>query len=245
MSALALAGLFLAAATLYTTVGHGGASGYLAAMALVGVEPQAMRPTALTLNILASAIALARFARAGRFDWRVFYPFALASVPFAFLGGLLVLPPQLYKPAVGGLLLVAAVEIARTARRGDALDARVRPAPRPLALAAGAGIGLVSGLTGVGGGIFLSPLLLLARWAPTRTVSGVAAAFILVNSVAGLAGTTLGAGSFPPALALWIGAAATGALAGSHLGVSGLATAGIRYVLTAVLVVAGLKMILT
>ncbi|HEX8722397.1 MAG TPA: sulfite exporter TauE/SafE family protein [Pyrinomonadaceae bacterium] len=236
------AAIFLMAA-LYSSVGHAGASGYLAALALAGTPPAVMKPTALTLNILVALVATVRFYRAGYFSWRVLLPFALSSVPFAFLGGALTLPGSVYQRLVGAALLFAAFRLwMRAAARADS---GAKPAPLPAAVALGAGIGLLSGMTGVGGGIFLSPVLLLAGWAETRQASGVAAAFILVNSAAGLAGHVAGVASVPDSIYLWGAAAVAGGLVGTELGRRRLATVTLRRVLSAVLVVAGAKMILS
>ena len=230
-------------AALYSSVGHAGASGYLAAMALAGLAPAVMKPTALALNILVALIATVRFYRAGYFSWRVLLPFALSSIPFAFIGGALALPGTVYQKLVGFALLFAAFRLwMHAAARADA-DAR--PVPLPAAVALGAGIGLLSGVTGVGGGIFLSPILLLARWAETRQASGVAAAFILVNSVAGLAGHLASVRNVPDSIYLWGAAAVVGGLVGTELGRRRLATVTLRRVLSAVLVIAGVKMLLT
>ena len=241
-----LAALILLAATLYSSVGHAGASGYLAAMAVVGLAPETMRPTALALNILVATIATARYARAGLFDWRTLWPFALASVPAAFLGGTLHLPTSLYRPLVGVILLLAALELARSARRSETgeEDASRSDVPVAPALCIGAGIGLLSGLTGTGSGIFLSPVLLFLGWARTRKTSGVSAAFILLNSVAALAGTTFAVSALPPAVPLWLLAATVGALVGTQLGTRLLPVPALRYALSLVLVVAGAKLIL-
>ena len=242
-----LAALILLAAALYSSVGHAGASGYLAAMAVVGLAPETMRPTALALNILVATIATARYARAGLFDWRTLWPFALASVPAAFLGGTLHLPTNLYRPLVGVILLLAALELARSARRpetGEEEDASRSDVPLAPALCIGAGIGLLSGLTGTGGGIFLSPVLLFVGWARTRKTSGVSAAFILLNSVAALAGTTFAVSTLPSAVPLWLLAATVGALIGTQLGTRLLPVPALRYALSLVLVVAGAKLIL-
>ncbi|HEX8284381.1 MAG TPA: sulfite exporter TauE/SafE family protein [Pyrinomonadaceae bacterium] len=230
-------------AALYSSVGHAGASGYLAAMALAGLAPAVMKPTALTLNILVALVAAARFYRAGFFSWRVFLPFAASSIPFAFLGGALSLPGSVYQKLVGLALLFAAFRLWMHA--SARADAEARPVPLPAALALGAVIGLLSGITGVGGGIFLSPVLLLAGWAETRQASGVAAAFILVNSVAGLAGHLASVRMVPESIYVWGLAALAGGLVGTELGRRRLATVTLRRVLSAVLVIAGLKMLLT
>lgn len=241
---LILGGLILIAAALYSSVGHAGASGYLAAMALFGLAPETMRPAALALNILVASLGVWRYSRAGQGDFRLLVPFAVTSIPAAFIGGLIEVPPTLYRPLVGAVLLFSAFHFVRTARRSEAADAKVHRPPILLALAAGAVLGLLAGLTGTGGGIFLSPLLLIMGWAATRSASGVAAAFILVNSVAGLAGTSFSIGELPAALPLWGGAALLGGLIGTQLGTRTLPVPGIRYALALVLVIAGGKMIL-
>jgi uncharacterized membrane protein YfcA len=238
---LLLAVLFLAAAVLYGSVGHAGASGYLAAMALVGIAPAVMKPTALVLNILVSAIVTVRFARAGYVRPLAILPFLIGSVPAAFLGGALTLPANIYRPIVGGVLLVAAARFGITAGRpSQEFPPR---APWPVAVVSGAGIGLLAGLTGTGGGIFLTPLLLAAGWAGTRFAAGTSAAFILANSISGLAGNLASVGSLPPAIPLWLGAAAVGGAIGSQLGSRRMPAPWIRRALAGVLLVAGLKLI--
>jgi uncharacterized membrane protein YfcA len=238
---LGLAGLIFLAAALYSSVGHAGASGYLAAMALFGLAPAVMKPTALMLNILVAVIATTKFYRAGFFSWKLFRPLALASVPFAFIGGAVSLPGYLYKPVVGIVLLYAAYRL--IAGKGIKPDV-AHPATLPLA-ASGAGIGLLSGLTGVGGGIFLSPLLLFFGWSETRQASGMAAAFILVNSVAALLGHYSAVSHVPSEVLAWAPAAILGGWIGAQYGSKRLPAPVILKLLAAVLLVAGLKMLLT
>ncbi len=238
-----LAALIFVAALLYSAVGHGGASGYLAAMALMGISPAVMKPAALTLNILVAVIATTKYYRVGAFSWHLFWPFALASVPFAYLGGVLTLPSHIYKPLVGGVLIYAAWRSFHTAHRPTQTVGR-----RPhiaLLLPAGAGLGLLSGLTGVGGGIFLSPLLLFFRWAEVKVISGIAAAFILVNSIAGLLGAIKSVPALPAALPYWAAAAVLGGYIGAEYGSKRLGNPAIQKLLAVVLLVAGLKMIAT
>jgi uncharacterized membrane protein YfcA len=240
---LILAGTFFVAAILYASVGHAGASGYLAAMGLLGVAPETMRPTALALNILVASIVTVRFQLAGQVHWRSVAPFVVGSIPMAFIGGGLTLPSDLYKPLAGAVLLVAAVRLAMTAGRSGPTDvpaARVPPLP---AITVGAVIGLLSGLVGTGGGIFLTPLLLFAGWAGARTAAGISSAFILANSVAGLLGNVAAVQALPPALPIWLGAVAAGGLIGAELGARRLSTTGLRRALAVVLLVAGLKLI--
>jgi uncharacterized membrane protein YfcA len=242
-SAVLLAALIFAAALLYSSVGFAGGSGYLAAMALFGVAPTVMRPAALTLNICVAAIASAKYYRAGAFSWPVFWPFAAASVPFAFIGGALSLPGGVYRPILGGALVYAGwLCFWRSAVEGGV---ETRRPHLPLMAAVGAAIGLVAGLTGLGGGIFLSPLILLTGWARTRVVSGIAAAFILVNSAAGLLGLLSQSTVLPGQLPLWAVAAALGGLLGSELGSRHLSNTTIQRLLAVILGAAGLRMVLT
>jgi uncharacterized protein len=242
-SDLILAGLIFLAALLYASVGHAGASGYLAAMALLGIAPAVMKPAALALNILVAAIAFAKFYRVGAFSWQLLWPFAIASVPFAWLGGWITLPGHYYKPLVGAVLVYAAWYSFRSARHAD--DRRAAHPSILLRLCAGAVLGFLSGLTGVGGGIFLSPLLLVMRWAPVRVISGVSAAFILVNSIAGLLGVLQTSVVLPSALPLWAVAAIAGGWIGAEYGSRRFANPTIRKLLALVLAIAGVKMILT
>jgi uncharacterized membrane protein YfcA len=229
---------FFLAAILYSSVGHAGASGYLAAMAFVGVPTPTMRPTALVLNLLVASIATIRFTRAGLFSWRLFWPFACSSIPFAFIGGGITLPGHWYRTLVGLVLWMAAIRLW--------LNLRLHPKHDPpimIAILCGAGIGLLAGLTGTGGGIFLSPLLLFMGWAETRETGGVAAAFILVNSLAGLAGNPTSLSHVPAQLPMWAGAVVIGGLVGSELGSRRIGTPTFRRVLGVVLLVAGAKLI--
>src|ERR1700686_1830607 len=193
---LIIAILFFVGAALYASVGHGGASSYLAVMGLFSLAPSVMKPTALALNILVAGVATFKFYRAGLFRWGLFWPFAVASIPAAFVGGAVMLPARWYKIVVGVVLLYAAVWMFMSAMRP--ISKETHPPPLWAALIAGLAIGFLSGLTGVGGGIFLSPLLLRMGWAETRATSGVAAPFILVNSIAGLLGHIASVSKLPP-----------------------------------------------
>lgn len=238
---IVLAVLILGAALLYSSVGHGGASGYLAAMALVAVSPLVMKPTALVLNILVATIALVRYYRVGAFSWPLFWRFAVASIPFAYLGGAITLPGHIYKPLVGAVLVYAAWRSFHSA--GHPAPAVERRPHWLILLVAGAALGFLSGITGVGGGIFLSPLLLFLRWAEVKVISGTAAAFILVNSVAGLLGVAASGPKLPAALPYWAAAAAVGGFVGAEVGSRRLRNPTIRKILAAVLAIAGAKMV--
>jgi hypothetical protein len=228
-------------AMLYASVGHGGASGYLAVMALFSLSPAALKPTALVLNIVVAGVAAWLYCTAKQFSWRAFWPFAVTSIPASYLGGCFNLPPHLYRPVLGLILLFAAWRLfVRTERQ----DGEIAPPQLPLAMAVGAVLGFASGLIGVGGGIFLSPLMVLLGWARVREVSGIAALFILVNSIAGLLGHVDSLQAVPgyaPLLAVMALAGGTiGALGGSrHLPVPAILKA-----MAMVLVVAGGKMFL-
>ena len=243
--------LFFAMAALYASVGHGGASGYLAVMGLFAFSPAVMRPTALALNIIVSLVAAARFHRAGLFQWRLFWPFAVVSVPAAFAGGAMTLPVRGYKILVGIVLLYAAAWMFRStwnlrpeSASGPVLDSVPRSAPKIwTALPVGLAIGLLSGLTGVGGGIFLSPVILYMGWATTRETSAVAAAFILVNSIAGFLGQLSGVAQLPPSISIWAIAVLTGGWLGASYGSSHAPTPTLRRILSLVLVIAGIKLI--
>src|SRR6185436_3458947 len=213
-----LASGMLVAAFLYASVGHGGASAYIAAMAIAGIAPAEMRPLALQLDVLVSALAPVKFYRAGHFRWPLFWPFAAVSIPAAYLGGAIVLPGTAYKVVVGLVLLYAGWQLWWSARAGEELRP-TRKLPVPLAMAIGAVLGVLSGLTGVGGGIFLSPILLLFGWASTKQTSAVAAPFILVNSLAALAAGFVRNPALPPDYAWWLMAAVlAGGWAGAEYG---------------------------
>jgi hypothetical protein len=234
--------LILLAATLYSSVGHGGGSGYLAAMALMGVAPEVMKPSALVLNILVATIGTIQFARAGSLSWRLLWPFVVASIPAAFIGGAIQLPGGYYRPLVGVVLLFAAARMVITASRAP--TAPPRPPPWWAALGCGAVLGLLAGLTGTGGGIFLSPLMLLMNWADVRRTAGTSAAFILVNSIAGLLGAMATVRSLPSVIPWWALAAVLGGLIGSHFGSRRLSPPWLRRALAAVLLVAAGKLML-
>ncbi|MGZ3331824.1 MAG: sulfite exporter TauE/SafE family protein [Gemmatimonadaceae bacterium] len=239
---LIIAILFFVGAALYASVGHGGASSYLAVMGLLSLAPDVMKPTALALNILVAGVATFKFYRAGLFRWGLFWPFAIASIPAAFVGGAVMLPARWYKIVVGVVLLYAAVWMFRSAMRP--INNETHPPLLWAAIIAGLAIGFLSGLTGVGGGIFLSPLLLRMRWAETRVTSGVAAPFILVNSIAGLLGHIASVSQLPPSVPVWGAAALIGGWIGASYGSKRAPVPVLRQLLSLVLVVASAKLIL-
>lgn len=229
--------LILVVGFLYSCVGHAGASGYLAVMALMGMAPAVMKPTSLALNIVVAVIGTIQFGSAGHFRWRLFWPFAIMSIPLAYVGGQIKLPPEVYKPLIGAILLFSAWRLWIGSLRIS--EPTTRPPSLPASLGAGGALGFASGLTGTGGGIFLSPLLLLCRWAGPKETAAVSVAFILVNSIAGLTGAIKNGMALPPGIAMLCAAAAVGGIAGSYLGARRFGGRTLRRLLAVVLVVAG------
>lgn len=236
-------------AVLYAAVGHAGATGYTAVMALAGLPSAVIKPTALALNVVVAAIGSVQFARAGHFRRGLFLPLAAASVPCAALGGATTLPTTAFEALLGAVLLVSAARIVVEARAGAAgrrpedVAAPARSLPPPLLAALGGGTGLLSGLTGVGGGVFLTPVLLALRVAPVKQVAGVTAPFILVNSLAGLAGGIAAGGTLPPVSLPVVAVATLGGLVGSQLGAFQLPVPALRLLMAAVLAVASVKLL--
>ncbi len=228
-----------AIAFLYSSVGHAGASGYIAAMTLYGLAPGVIKPTALALNILVASLASWQFHRAGHFSWRLFWPLALTSVPAAFLGGYINLPTRAFKIVVGLILLASAARFLFD----PPAEPKAKHPSLPTSFGIGGGLGLLSGLTGTGGGIFLTPVGIFLRWDATKTISAVSAAFILVNSASGLTGHWLKTRSFPGVVPLLAAAAIAGGLAGSYLGARRLPHTAIKRLLAVVLLIAGFKLI--
>ena len=242
---LILAAAFFFLAALYSGVGHAGASGYLATMALLGVAPATMRPTALALNLVVAALTTYRFWRAGWTPWNQLLPFAIASVPLAYLGGRIQVPVAGYRASVGVVLLCSAAVLIWRARGSESkLAERSLQIPWVAAVGSGAAIGLLSGLTGTGGGIFLSPLLLLAGWAGPRGAAGLAAPFICLNSLAGLIGVQWAANSLPAEMPLLAAVVLAGGWLGTALGLRRLPARALLWALAAVLLVAGGKLLL-
>lgn len=228
-------------AFLYSSVGHAGASGYIATMALCGLVPSEIRPTALILNILVAIIGSLQFWRAGHFSWKLFWPFALLSVPCSYLGGYLQLPAYALKLIIGLVLLFSAGRL--FFRKQD--PAEIVQVGKPTALGVGAAIGFLSGLTGTGGGIFLTPTMLFFRWARIRQAAAISALFILVNSISGLAGY-VSSNHYIPALGIMLAPAALlGGILGSYLGSRRLPVRAISLLLATVLIIAGFKLIFT
>jgi uncharacterized protein len=237
-----IAAAMAVAAALYSSVGHGGASAYLAIMALFAVAPETMRPTALALNLVVAGIGAARYWLRGQTNFGLLLAFAVTAMPAAFLGGSIHLPPEYYRPLVGALLIAAALRLFWQPKR---LAWRETAAPGLLVtLPVGAALGLLAGLTGTGGGIFLSPLIILFAWEQPRHTSGVAAGFIFLNSVAGLLGNLASVRALPPEMPWWMLAVALGALLGTWLGVEKLPRERLLQALALVLTLAGAKLVL-
>ncbi len=228
-------------ALLYSSVGHAGASGYIAVMSLFSLAPAVIKPVALTLNILVACIGSWQFWRAGYFSWRLFWPFAILSVPLAFVGGYINLPTHLFKVFVGVVLLLSAASLLLRAPN----DTVAQEPSRPIAISLGAALGLLSGLTGTGGGIFLTPLLLFKRWANAKSAAAVSALFILVNSVAGLLGNLTSTRFFPSFAFVLAAGAVLGGTTGSYFGSQRFEHTVIKRLLAVVLIIAGAKLIFT
>jgi len=244
--AILLAVSFFVVATFYSTVGHAGASGYLAMMALIGLAPETMRPTALTINILVAAFTVYRFRQARFFHWPGLWPFLVGSVPFAAVGGIQSLSRGTYYVATGAVLIVAASYLVWRAFGSRAIMeenvVRVRKLP---AVLIGCAVGFLSGLIGVGGGIFLSPILLILSWAGPKTTAGISAPFILVNSAVALVAGSLTVQRLPVELPFLAGAALGGGILGTWLGLQRLKQKGLLVTLAAVMSLAGAKLFLT
>jgi len=231
----------LLVAVLYSSVGHGGASGYLAIMTIFSFDTQILRSSALVLNILVSGIAFVQYYRRSFFRSRLFFPFAATSVPFAFLGGLISLDPSVYKKILSICLLFA---VFRMTLNVSGKDANRRGLPITVGFITGAVLGLISGIIGVGGGIFLSPILLLLHWADMKETAAVSALFIFVNSIAGLVGILSTRLELGPEILVLVPAAVIGGIIGSNIGSTRISGRVLRYVLSLVLIFASVKLFL-
>ncbi len=233
--------LFLVA-LLYASVGHGGASGYLALMAIFSMAPDIMKPTALMLNLFVSLTSFIQFYRGGHFRWKIFLPFAIASVPLAFVGGLLTVDAFIYKKMLGVLLLIP---IARFLFAPDMQVNSVKKANPGLSLLIGSAIGFLSGLIGIGGGIILSPILLLLKWADMKQTAAISALFIFVNSLSGLGGMVTRGITFNSEMYAYVAIAFAGGICGAYLGAIRFNQTILKYLLALVLLMAAYKLIFT
>ncbi|TAE31780.1 MAG: sulfite exporter TauE/SafE family protein [Cytophagales bacterium] len=226
---------------LYASVGHGGASGYMATMILFGISPVLMKPSALLLNLFVSTVSFVQFYRAGHFRWNTFWPFALASIPLAFVGAKLPLTDTLYKYLLAFCLLMAVLRLLWTVRDQEGSS---RPIPLWAGLVSGGVIGLLSGMLGIGGGIILSPLMLFFNWGRLKEVAATSALFIFVNSLSGLFGLVSKGYTPDSAVWTWIGVAFAGGLLGGYFGSHRFSVPVLRYALAVGLLVAGVKLVL-
>ncbi|WP_232831303.1 sulfite exporter TauE/SafE family protein [Pseudogemmobacter bohemicus] len=243
--AILLSAAFLVIALVYAAVGQAGASGYIAAMALFGFAPMAMKTTALTLNLLVAAIGTVHFLKAGRLSWRNVYPFALLGFPFSILGGAIHLPEDIYYPVVGIVLVLSALQMGRSAlRKGTTVYAEPVAPPFLAALATGAVIGFVSGTTGTGGGVFLAPVILAMNWATAHQTAATTALYNLMNSAAALLGAYAFWDQLPTTtLPWWLIAVAVGGSLGAFVGSRYLSDRWLRGILAVLLLVSGVKLL--
>ena len=235
---LLIAGCLFLGAILYTSVGHAGASAYIAVMTLFDLPPVVIKPTALTLNIFVSTFTSLRYIKSNFFNKTLFLYLSVGSVPAAFIGGRINLPSDVYRPVIGVLLLLSGLRFLVQAMQSDKAHREVN---KPLAIFMGACVGLLSGITGTGGGIFLSPLIIWLGWVSVKAASGTVAAFIFVNSTAGLLGNFQSTSSLPSELPVFVVAVLLGALIGTRFGITRLSSIGVKRALGCVLLIAGVK----
>lgn len=234
--------LLFVVAFLYASVGHGGASGYLALMALFGMAPEFMKPTALLLNLFVSLSAFILFYRGGHFKWKLFLPFALASIPMSFVGGIISLDADIYKKLLGVLLLIPVI---RMLFFPNTDESELKEGNIGLSILIGATIGFLSGLIGIGGGIILSPILLMMRWTNQKQTAAISALFIFVNSLSGLAGQLSTGLVLQSSMVSYVAVAFCGGTIGGWLGAGKFNQQILKYLLAIVLFVAALKLLLT
>lgn len=232
----------LLGAILYTSVGHAGASVYIAIMSLFGLASPVIKPTALVLNVFISSFTSWRFIKHDYFDFKVFLPLAIGAIPFAFLGGYINAPHHIYKSIVGVILLLSAVSMFVQPNK---IASNIKQPSFFLAMLIGSGVGFLAGLTGTGGGIFISPIILFLGWSTARNTSGIAALFILINSISGLAGNISSVQNLPAQLPMFLIATLIGALIGTTFGIKVYSPTTIKKVLAVVLTIAGFKLLLT
>lgn len=242
ISLILLCSLLFIVAMLYASVGHGGASGYLALMALFSLPIEIMKPTSIVLNLLVSLLAFLHYYRAGHFSWKLFIPFAITSIPFSFLGGLLSIEPTVYKRILGILLLFPVIWFLIPARNKTE---NLKDRNTYVALVIGAVIGFLSGMLGIGGGIILSPILLLLHWSDQKQTAAVSSLFIFVNSFAGLMALLYKGLAFSSDMSVYIAFTLAGGWLGSYLGAFQFNQKVIKYILTIVLAMASCKLLFT
>ena len=226
-------------AFLYSSVGHGGGTGYLALLALFGVAPLFMKSTALTLNIFVSAIAFFNYYTAGYFKWKLIFPFLISSIPFAYFGSTTDVNPSTYKMILGVFLLIA---VARMLLVPKAISEKSEKMPFLWAILIGAVLGFFSGMIGIGGGIILSPVLILMHWANVKESAAVSALFIFLNSFSGLIALVQGGFTFDSHIVIWIIVGIVGGITGSYIGSFRLHSENLKYLLASVLLMASIKL---
>jgi uncharacterized membrane protein YfcA len=229
-------------AFLYSSVGHGGASGYLALMAIFSFDPNFMKPTALILNLFVSLVSFILFFREGHFKWKLFLPFALASIPFSFLGGMISLDGDIYKKILGLILLIPVIKFFVYPNTDDS---ELKKNTIGLTIIIGASIGFLSGLIGIGGGILLSPILLMLHWSNQKQTAAISALFIFVNSASGLAGQLSKGIKFETDMLTFVAVAFIGGILGAWLGAKKFNQSVLKYILATALLVASIKLLLT
>jgi len=234
--------LLFIVAFLYASVGHGGASGYLALMAIFAVSPAVMKPTALLLNLFVSSTSFIQFYRGGYFRWKIFWPFSVSSIPLSFIGGMMTIESFIYKKILGVLLLIPVI---RFFFFKDTDPKDFRSSNIPLSLIIGGGIGLLSGMIGIGGGIILSPVLLLLKWTDQKQTAAISASFIFVNSVAGLSGQLIKGFEFNSYMLAYVGVAFAGGICGAYFGSLKFSQNVLKNILACVLALAAYKLLLT
>jgi len=234
--------LLFIVAFLYASVGHGGASGYLALMAIFAISPAVMKPTALLLNLFVSSTSFIQFYRGGHFKWKIFWPFSLASIPLSFIGGMMAIESAVYKKILGVLLLIP---VARFFFFNNTDPKDFKPTNIPLSLFVGGTIGLLSGMIGIGGGIILSPVLLLLKWTDQKQTAAISAAFIFVNSVAGLGGQLIKGFEFNSHMLGYVSVAFLGGICGAYFGALKFKQTILKNVLACVLALAAFKLLFT
>lgn len=226
-------------AFLYASIGHGGASGYLALMAIFSFDPLMMRSSALTLNLFVAGVSFISYYRGGYFRWKVLLPFILTSIPMAYFGAKMEINPQLYKIILGVFLLIAVLRMLILKPK----DGKEMKDPNLLlGLVIGAGLGYFSGMIGIGGGIILSPILILMRWATVKEAAAVSAIFIFLNSASGLVGVAQSGFNPNPEIFYWIGITLLGGLLGSYSGSLKFSQLRLQYILAFVLIMASFKL---
>jgi uncharacterized protein len=235
-------GLLFLVAFLYASVGHGGASGYLALMAIYSISPDVMKPTALLLNLFVSFTAFIQYNKGRYFNWKIFLPLALASVPMAFIGGMVSVDSSVYKKILGLFLLFP---IIRFLFFKNFTAAELKKPAWGISVLIGAGIGFLSGMIGIGGGIILSPILILLKWTNQKQTAAISALFIFVNSIAGLSGQLVKGISFSKDMLLYVVIAFSGGLLGAYFGAMKFNQNVIKYLLALVLMVAAYKLLFT